>query len=321
MPSTSASAPAKIILVGEHAVVYNRPAIAVPVNAVRARVAIHPLIGQPSGNIQISAPGINLDSALKDLDIHHPLRVIIDSTLSTLGIALPPAFKLIITSTIPFAAGMGSSAAVSVAVVRGLTNFLGHPLQNDMVNSLAHEVEKIHHGTPSGIDNSVIAYNQPIYFCKEKPVELLHLPTALTLVIADSGIAASTSSLVNGVRSRWQANAPAYERLFDQIGELADLSRQALESGEYSNLGKLMTENHGLLVSMGVSTQELDQLVNAALNSGALGAKLTGSGGGGNIVALVGSNFKNEIEQSLTAAGAKRVITTQILPISSGENY
>ena len=319
MPSTSASAPAKIILVGEHAVVYNRPAIAVPVNAVRAKVSVHPLIGQPSGIIHITAPEIHLDSVLLDLDVQHPIRAIIELTLSTLEIQQQPALGMKIVSTIPSAAGMGSSAAVSVAVVRGLTNFLGHPLPMDIVSALAYEVEKIHHGTPSGIDNTVIAYNQPIYFCKGKPVELIQLSTALTLVIADSGMAASTSAMVDGVHSRWQADAPACERLFDQIGALADLGRKALESGEHDILGKLMTENHAHLVSLGVSTPELNQLVSAALSAGAFGAKLTGSGGGGNMVALVEPHLTLDVEQALISAGAKRVITTQIRPTFSGE--
>ncbi len=192
---TTASAPGKIILFGEHAVVYGRPALAVPVTQVQATATVS---GNSRGGVWIEAPNIDLSSALSQLAPDHPLVAVINSVFSELGITRSPACTVYLQSTIPVAAGLGSGAAVSVAILRALSAFLGAPLPDERVNKLAFEIEKLHHGTPSGIDNTVVTYARPVYFVKGKPIKTFRVGADFTLVIGDTGISAPTK----GVRRR-----------------------------------------------------------------------------------------------------------------------
>ena len=125
MPAFSVSAPGKIILFGEHAVVYGQPAIAIPVNQVKAKAIIKPDVTAPAGRVGILAPQVGLDSTLAELPANDPIALAVASTLEAVGVSQPPAFLLRITSTIPLAAGLGSGAAVSVAIIRAVSGFLG----------------------------------------------------------------------------------------------------------------------------------------------------------------------------------------------------
>jgi mevalonate kinase len=174
------------------------------------------------------------------------------------------------------------------------------------------EVEKLHHGTPSGIDNTVIAYGQPIYFLRGQPPQTVPVGAPLHLLIADSGAPSSTRKIVGGVRQRWQADPARYDDIFARIAGLVETARQAIEQGDIGALGAAMSQNHRLLQEMGVSTPHLDALTAAACAAGALGAKLSGAGGGGNVVALAGEDMAPAIEQALARAGAVRVIATTV---------
>ncbi|TAK12114.1 MAG: mevalonate kinase [Anaerolineae bacterium] len=312
MPNFTATAPGKVILFGDHAVVYGHPAIAVPVTQVQARATIAPGIGLPDGEIQITAPEIALESPLRDLPLDHAIKQAIELTLAALGIEHPTAFKLKITSSIPLAAGLGSGAAVSVAAARAVSAFFGHPLEDEQVNAIAFEVEKIHHGTPSGIDNTVITYAQPVYFIKGQPLETFDIRSPFTLVIGDTGIASPTSVAVGDVRKAWEADRQGYERLFAGCGDIAVRARAAIEGGDVGALGLLMNENHALLQKMGVSSPELDRLVDAARAAGAAGAKLSGGGRGGNMIALALEVDPTLIANALMDAGAKNTVITQV---------
>jgi mevalonate kinase len=312
MPAISATAPGKVILFGEHAVVYGQPAIAVPVTEVAAKAIITPDPAAASGSIHITAPQINLDASFSDLPATDPLVVAIRSTLDALSIKQPPAFKLRITSTIPVAGGLGSGAAVSVAIVRAISAFLGHPLSDEQVSPLAFEVEKLHHGTPSGIDNTVITYNKAVYYIKDKPIETINIAKPFTLVIADSGISTPTKETVGDVRRLWESDSNLYEQIFESIGKLANTACAAIESGNNEPLGPLMNENHALLQKLDVSSPELDTLVLAARDARALGAKLSGGGRGGNIIALSPEGRAAEIKTALDVAGAKSAFITTV---------
>ncbi len=312
MPSFTASAPGKVILFGEHAVVYGHPAIAVPVTQVRARATIMPNIGESAGAVQILAPDIGLRKQLEALDSAHALAAAIEGVTATLGIHRIPACTLKIESSIPVASGLGSGAAVSVAVIRALSGFLGKPLPDEQVSSLAYEVEKIHHGTPSGIDNTVVTFARPVYFIKDNPIETFEIPTPFTIIIGDTGIGSPTKETVGDVRRGWEANPARYERLFAAAGSIARAARQAIESGHPQRLGPLMNENQALLQEMGVSSPELDRLTQAAHAAGALGAKLSGGGRGGNIIALSTPQKIDDITTALYRAGAANVISTAV---------
>lgn len=312
MPAISASAPGKIILFGEHAVVYGHPAIAVPVNQVKAKAIITPMIGKPQGSITIDAPEINLEGPLQNLPIRDALAKAVDLTLKKIKIAHPPAFNLKISSTIPLASGLGSGAAVTVAIIQAVSGFLGQPLQNEVISNLAFEVEKIHHGTPSGIDNTVVTYAKPVYFVKSQPIEMFTIKEPFTIVVGDTGHPSSTAVAVGNVRKGWRADPNKYYNLFDQCGKIAKKARQAIETGNIESLGAMMNENHELLIDMKVSSPELNTLVNAAREAGAQGAKLSGGGQGGNIIALVNQDQAEHVAGKLREAGATNTITTMV---------
>ncbi len=316
MPAFAARAPAKAILFGEHAVVYGRPAIAVPVSQVQARASVTAEPLAPPGRVWLEAPDIGLNCDLAGLPANHPAQLLVRGLLKTLAIDHLPALRLRITSTIPIAAGLGSGAAVSVAALRAISAFLGHPLADEQVNALAFEVEKAYHGTPSGIDNTVVTYARPLYFMKGQPFELLKVAEPFTLVIADSGISSPTAAAVAGVRERWQSAPEQYEALFDEIAAVVRAARQAIERGEIENLGQLMDQNPRLLAKIGVSSLELERLVEAAREAGALGAKLSGGGLGGNMLALVPPDQAATVAAALTQAGATRTITSVVQAVA-----
>jgi len=309
---TLASAPGKAILLGEHAVVYGRPAIAIPVWEVAAQAEVLDDPGAPPGAIWLEAPAIELAGDLASLDPAHPLPRIVLDTLHAIGVKQPAALRLRVTSTIPIASGLGSGAAVSVAIARALSQHLGAPLDPSRISGLAFAVERIHHGTPSGIDNTVVAYGQPVYFRRGEAPEPFRVGAALCLVLGDSGVPVSTSVAVGGVRERRRANPVTYEARFDAIGALVDEGRDCIEAGRPVELGDLMSRNHALLQEIGVSSLALDALVHAALEAGAWGAKLSGAGLGGTMLALAPPGRQHAIADALLHAGAVQTITTQV---------
>jgi mevalonate kinase len=304
-----ASASGKIILFGEHAAVYSRPALAVPVTQVHVEVEV---LDSPRQEIWIDAPGIDLHAELNSLPANHPIGSVILKVFSTLKISSLPALNISIESTIPVAAGLGSGAAVSVALIRALALHLSNPLTNEQISGLAFEIEKLHHGTPSGIDNTVITYEKPIYFTKNKPIETFKVGKPFTLVIGDTGIPAPTKEAVGDVRRLRMRDQYNIENIFNEIEQIALIGRRSIESGKPELLGELMDQNHVYLQALTVSSPELDKLVEAARKAGALGAKLSGSGRGGNMIALVDQPKAESVAGALISAGAKRAIITEI---------
>lgn len=310
MPVIFANAPGKIILFGEHAVVYGQPAIAIPVNQLKATARVMPNPqGQP-GIVLIQAPQIQLDAYLSDLPEDHPIAAAVYLAFQAASIIQPPSFTLQINSTIPIAGGMGSSAAVSIAIIRALTNFFGRPLPPDQISDLAYKVEEIHHGTPSGIDNNVIAHQKPVVFRRNELIEFLSVKQPTHWVIADTGQKTPTRETVADVRQHYQADPDRFNAIFEQIGDISRQAQGGLIEGDLPLLGGLMDQNQRLLERIGVSSSRLEHLIQAARAVGAAGAKLSGGGRGGNMIALSPSSKTAEIEAALIDAGAKQVVTT-----------
>jgi mevalonate kinase len=180
------------------------------------------------------------------------------------------------------------------------------------VNELVFEIEKLHHGTPSGIDNTVITYAMPVYFIKGQPVETFSVGKPFTIVIGDTGIPALTKESVGDVRRLWLNDTSTFEGLFNEIGQIASSARRSIEDRTPELLGDLMDQNHSLLQALTVSSPELDQLVLAARKAGAMGAKLSGGGRGGNMIALVDPAKAESVARALMSAGAKSTIITEI---------
>jgi mevalonate kinase len=304
-----ASACGKIILFGEHAVVYDYPAVAIPVRSLRATAEWEP----GAAPVRISAPDIRLDAALADLPAEHPLADCLRRAAAAFGADVSGG-TLTVRSEIPVAAGLGSGAAVSTAIVRALAEAAGKQPTPAEISAIVFEVERLHHGTPSGVDNTVIAYERPIWFRRGCDPVPLAVGAPLRFVIADSGIRSSTRAAVGGVRARRDEAAQRYDSLFRRIGELAEAGRAALAAGDGGRLGAAMNENQDLLQAIEVSMPALDRLVEAARGAGAQGAKLTGAGLGGNTIALVESARSPAVESALRGAGAANVFSTVLEP-------
>lgn len=304
-----ASAPGKIILFGEHAVVYNRPALAVPVTQVHVDVEVR---DSDSAGVWIYAPVIDLHAELSTLPSDHPIGSVILSLFQHLNISRRSNLEIYISSTIPVASGLGSGAAVSVALIRAISSYFSYSLTNEQINSLVYESERLHHGTPSGIDNTVITYAMPVYFIKGQPIETFKAGKPFTIVIGDTGIPAPTKESVGDVRRLWLRDSVYYEDIFDEIAQLALIARRSIESGKPELLGELMDQNHAFLQQLTVSSPELDKLVDVARNAGALGAKLSGGGRGGNMIALVEQASAESVAEALMSAGAVRTIITEV---------
>ena len=314
-------APGKVILFGEHAVVYGRPALAVPVTQVQAEAVVEP--GETGAGLTIVAADLGETIAVRDASADHPLAAAARLTLVKFGLDNPD-WRVTVRSTIPIASGMGSGAAVSAAVVRALAVARGQgsgvrqdqrsasAISPEELSALVYEVERLHHGTPSGIDNTVVVYGQPVYFVRGQPPQTFHIGQPFMLAIADTGIHSPTKVAVGDVRRAWEREGTRFESLFDRIAMVVEAARSAIAAGEPERLGPLMDENHALLQEIGVSCPELDALVAAALSAGALGAKLSGAGRGGNMIALVMADSASRVAKALVAAGAVRVIVTEV---------
>lgn len=318
MSPVAVSAPGKLILCGEHAVVYNRPAIALPLLDVRAHAVLHPL--PPGSGLHINAPDLGQSwqlSAVSD----DPLSEVSRAALHELAVA-EPDLEILLRSDIPIASGMGSGAAIAAVLVRALAANAGISLAPATIAALVYASEQRYHGTPSGIDNTVIAYEMPIWFQRRGTpggvappaplIEPLSIGQPFILLVGDSGIRSATRLPVGEVRRRHAANPAHYEALFDKIGAVVEQARQALAAGDAAALGGLVNHNQELLSAIGVSSPELDQLVSAARYAGALGAKLSGGGWGGVMIALVTADTQAEVAAALRSAGAARVLRSEI---------
>jgi mevalonate kinase len=306
---TSSSAPGKIILFGEHAVVYGRPALAVPVTQVHADVEVREA---DHVGIWIDAPDVKLHAELNTLPSDHPLASVIHNFLFLSRISPFPNLSIKISSSIPVASGLGSGAAVTVALTRALSSHLNHPMSDEDVNAFTYEIEKLYHGTPSGIDNTVVTYAKPVYFIKAHPIETFKVGHPFTIIIGDTGISAPTKESVGDVRKLWEADESSWEKAFDEAGEIAKTAKMSIENGIWELLGDLMNANHELLQKMTVSSPELDTLVETARKAGALGAKMSGGGRGGNMIALVIPEMAESISLALKEAGARNTVITTV---------
>lgn len=282
----------KVILLGEHAVVYGSHAIAAPV-PLAVRASVH---DTQAGGVDMLIPRwgvkcrLNRDPAHRD-SFQRSLGLVFDR----LGL-IDRSMRIDVTPSVPRAMGLGGSAALAVAVIRAIDQHFRLGLSEAEINALAYACEEVAHGSPSGIDNTVATYGKPILYRRafaagESPrVEELSLARKIPLVIGISGCESLTARTVGDVRSAWQRNPTLYEGIFQQIDGLALDGVAALREGHLEHLGDLMNVCHGLLNALRVSSRELEELVQIAREHGALGAKLTGGGGGGSIIALCPEN-------------------------------
>ncbi len=259
----------KVILLGEHGVVYGRHGLAVPVPG---------------------AVAIRLTRA--DRLTHGLPDDFVGQLLATIGVT-DTRWRIDVDSRLPLGKGLGSSAAIAVAMTRAFDARLGLGFDDERVNAIAFESEKFAHGRPSGIDNTLATYGKPMLFRNDGALQFEALGTreAPPLLVAWGAATGKTSELVAGVQRRRDRMPAHFDAVFDRMGALSREGAALLANGGWRELGALMDLCHGLLNAIGVSTPELERMVSLARLCGAAGAKLTGAGGGGAIVALCPDNL------------------------------
>ncbi len=297
----------KIILFGEHAVVYGRPALAVPLSQLRARAFVE---RRAERGIVIHARDLGRDIFLNDASADDALAMITRLTLDKFGVT--DNLEISVESDIPLASGFGSGAAISTAIVRALGAYFEKSLAPAEISALVYETEKMYHGTPSGIDNSVIAYEQAICFVRGQDITPFQIARPFTLVIANTGIASPTKITVGDVRRGWEQDPARFEKIFDNVGAIVEHAQDALARGENDRLGELMTRNQRALEEMGVSSREIENLIGAGMRAGAGGGKLSGGGRGGNVIFYVAEERAEEVGRAVEEKGAMGVILTRV---------
>jgi hydroxymethylglutaryl-CoA reductase len=205
--------------------------------------------------------------------------------------------RIEVWSEIPRAMGLGGSAAVAVAIIRAVDRHFEIGLSDDDVNALAFRCEQVAHGTPSGIDNTVATFGQPLIYRKGDPprIHSLDLPYPINFVIGMTGVESLTAKMVARVREGRARNRDVYDTMFKGIDAVTGQAIGALKNNDLERLGELMNVCQGLLNGLQVSSWELEEMIQIARENGALGAKLTGGGGGGSMIALCPDNAEDVI--------------------------
>ena len=298
------SACGKLILLGEHAVVYGRPAIALPVH-----LAVEAHVRKGGYGARLIVPRWGLEQLVRP-DQDQGLNGTMNTILKTLGLTGKPML-IEVMPHLPRAMGLGASAALAVAVIRALNAAFGLRLTDEFVNNLAFECEKDAHGTPSGIDNTVATYGAAVKYqnAGQAHFEELHIPQPLPLVVGFTGKESLTAQTVAQVRTAWQSHPERYEGIFDQIAGLTEAGVAAIAAANFAELGQLMNLCHGYLNALQLSTPNLEALIHIARDNGALGAKLTGGGGGGSMIALC-PDSQEQAAEAMRAAGFQALQAT-----------
>jgi mevalonate kinase len=286
----------KVILLGEHAVVYGRPALAasLPLGLVAE-------VGAGSG-------AARLESDHAQLDTDPRLAALVAEALAILDL---PAREVVIRvrSELEPGVGLGSSAALCVAVLRALASAGSRILSREEEFRFGRRLEAIFHGHPSGIDPAAAALGGGCFrFLRGDPPTIapLRLARALPLVVAMSTRPRSTGAAVTGLRARWEADPTRYERVFDDVASVVEEGIYAAERGDLEGLGRAFDRNQALLETLGVSVPEVEELAERARRAGALGAKLTGGGAGGAVVAVAAE--PDAVARVLAASGVRTIV-------------
>lgn len=289
---------AKIILLGEHSVVYGKPAIALPLKTITANTVISSL---PNQDILLESNYFtgNLSSSPKQmLGIKNLITYLVENLNISSGI------KIKLKSNLPAERGMGSSAAISISIIRAFHNFVNKPLTKAKLLKLANIAEKITHKNPSGLDAATSSSENPIWMIRD--VETTDIPVNMDgyLLISDSGLAGQTSEAIKIVQENLKNNPAQTNELLNNLGNLTFTAKDQLATNNLVGLGKTFKKAHVNLKKLGVSISKLDNLIAIAEKNGSLGSKLTGGGRGGCFISLVKTRDEaNELANILQANG------------------
>jgi mevalonate kinase len=295
----------KVILFGEHFVVYGLPSI---VSAIDKKTTALVEIGNGPGwsleDRRPETPGYKKEKLEQQ-------RESIAKILKAAGVdPLKTPIRIILGGDLVAASGIGASAASCVAIARALSDEFGLGYSDEKINEIAYEGERAYHGTPSGVDNTAATYGGLLWFVRGKPIERISIKQPVEIVMGNTGIVANTEAAVAGVRARKQKYTEKYDEIFREAERLAYSARKALIDYDLRKVGRLMDENHKLLQEIEVSCRELDFLVELARENGAYGAKMTGGGLGGNMVALTpGEDLQERVAKAIEKEGFEALRT------------
>lgn len=292
---------AKIILMGEHSVVYGQPAIALPLPSVKLTVTLT----KRSDKQQLitsryyAGPRQTLPTSMQGVGI-------LLSVLSDYFNEPQNGWDLKIDSQIPAERGMGSSAATAVAIIRAFFDFYEKELNRPTLLKLADVEEQVTHRSPSGLDAATVSSNQPLYYIKGKASLPITLNLAATMVIADTGIKGATREAIEAVQNLLKTEPATAQHHIDHLGQLVKVTRECLANNAVLKLGTTLNAAQSDLQALQVSDDQLDHLVKVAINNGAVGAKLTGGGRGGCMFAITKTAMgARKLAEVLKENGAK----------------
>jgi mevalonate kinase len=297
----------KVILFNEHFVVYGVPSIVSAIDrATIATVERSEGSGWVLDDRRLATPGYKEEKLEQQKEsVERILKAAgIDMTKNRINITLE--------GDLVAASGIGASAASCVAIARALSDEFNLGFSDERINEIAYEGERAYHGAPSGVDNTAATYGGLIWFVRGRPIELIKIKKPVEIVMGNTGVVTDTKVAVAGVRERKEKYPEKYAKIFKEAEDLAYKARKALESYDLEAVGKYMNENHRQLQEIELSCKELDFLVDIARKNGALGAKLTGGGLGGNMVALTpGRELQEKVARAIEKEGFE-VLRTKI---------
>lgn len=273
----------KVILLGEHSVVYGSHAIAAPIE-----LAMQAKVWENSKGVNLLIPRWGVEERIqKGANHRYSIYQSLDMILERLDLE-DRSMNIEVFPNVPRAMGLGGSAALAVAIIRALDEQFKLHLSDQEILDLSYESEKIAHGNPSGIDNTLATFGRFILYQRGEPPVMEDIQTTqpIPMVIGLTGVESLTAKMVSKVRNGWKNHTRQYEKIFEQIDDLAVASVEAIQANNLEQLGEYMNINQGLLNALQVSSREVEELIEIARRNGALGAKLTGGGGGGAIIAL-----------------------------------
>ncbi|MCX4784539.1 mevalonate kinase [Streptomyces sp. NBC_01264] len=292
--------PGKAILLGEHAVLHGQPAIAasLPIGMTLTASSTTHSARRPRCRDPKLRQAVQLATAFFHMDERN--------------------ISIRIRSALPAGAGLGSSAALSVALVRAIANLHAAELSQTDLLRMATEIECVFHGRSSGLDVCTVLHTGLIWY-QPTTIPAMHplaIPREFALVIGLTTERRSTSTSTTTIEAETARNAPLVERSMTELGTLATLARTAITGGDIAALGQLMNAAHSHLHSLGLATPSTNSAINTARAAGAIGAKLTGAGGGGAFIALAPEPARApQIEAALNSAGVS-TFTTYLPPLT-----